>query len=183
MEFKFGEVTICVANNFSKESPSVYDADLLFENIDKAIEIAERSMIVDFTSLKIETKVDTESGYKIIAEVNLSGLIFDDIPTEETDVPIYDVEWTEFPIELQEKISENLIMLMINDWLEEDGLPSVSLDTPDSEITLEQKQCIIQGIVRQYANEDAPEDLNEEEVNNILKGFGFNFDSNGDINE
>jgi hypothetical protein len=179
-------VIVSVANNFLEDSTNVFNAEALFDNIDKAIQILERSTIIDYTDIQITTRVEADSGYKIITEVNAGGLIFGEVPETETDVPIYDIEWTEFPIEIQQKITEGLIMLMINDWLEEAGLPPVDIDTPDSEITTEQRRVIVAAIVSkmsEYADEEISKEITDEEINKSLKNFGFNFDANGDTIE
>lgn len=183
-ENKRERVVVSVANNYMEDSSSVFDSDALFSNIDKALEIAERSAVVDYTDIQITTRVDADAGYRIITEVSVGGLIFGDISEEPTDVPIYDVEWTEFPIELQQKISDGLVLLMINSWLEEAGLNPVEYDTPDEDISLEQKRCIILGIVSNYCDEGekAPDEMNELDINETLKSFGFNFNWKGDIN-
>lgn len=178
-------VIVSVANNYDPEGTGVFDADALFSNIDKALEIIERTTVIDYTDIQITTRVDTEpdAGYRIIAEVSAGGLIFGDVPEEQTDVPLYDVEWTEFPIELQQKISDGLILMMINSWLEDAELPPVDFDTPDEELSLEQKRCIILGIIANYCEDElVPEEMTEEEINEALKSFGFKFNWKGDIN-
>lgn len=180
MQLEFGKATISVANMFDKESAGVYDSDTLFSNIDKALEIAERSMVVDYTNIEIKTSVDNENGYRIIADVTVSGLIFGDIPVETTEVPVYDVYRFENPIEIGQKISEQLIMTMINDWLEEAGEEPVDIDTPDADLTEGQKRAIIAGIINNYTDEEMPEEMTTEEINKALWAFGFRFNADGD---
>jgi hypothetical protein len=181
-----GKVTVSIANNYLTDGKSVFDADALLNNIEKAFEIAERAMMIDFSDVEIKTSVAENAGAKFITDITVGGLIFDNSifgENPEEPNPIYDVEWTEFPIELQQKISEGLILVMINEWLTEAGENTVEIDTPDEELTSGQKRAIILGIVRDYADETIPEEMSDEEINKALWTFGFRFNAKGKIED
>jgi hypothetical protein len=170
----------------------VYNAEMFLSNITKAIEIAERRMLIDCTSITVKSYLDEEEAYKIWFEFTASGLLFaentgkekiiieDDEDKSDITDEFFDAEdaMLEFGLDMQEYV----LVIMINSWLTEAGLPNITLKTPDSELSIEQKRCIINGVIANFTEED-PVMLTDEEINKALKNFGFNFDANGDIND